>query len=397
MTDERAERLAERVAPLRVRPGSRVTLAKDFDPGYTAEFIRKKDSLELLQKGVALLSEYQARLAAQDTYGVLVVLQALDAAGKDGTIRHVMSGVNPQGVSVHSFKVPSAEEINHDYLWRFARNLPGRGEIGIFNRSYYEEVLVVRVHPENLERQRLPKNVRGRDVWKRRYSDINDWERYLVDNGFKIVKLLLNLSQEEQRIRFLRRIDLPDHNWKFSAADVQERGYWNDYQKAFSEMLSATSTEWAPWYVIPADHKWFARLCAAAIIANALIEIDPHYPKVTAQARAALQDTKVALEAQAPMGAAPDPFASEAGSGAREPHDASRQAGKKAGKKARKKAAKAARKAAKADKKARRQVEQADLEARRETERESLKEDEREAASAEREAKDGGARDEAVR
>ena len=185
MADETAKRIAERILPLRVKPGAKVTLAKDFDPGYKAEFVKKKDSLELLQQGVELLTEYQARLAAQDTYGVLVVLQALDAAGKDGTIRHVMSGVNPQGVSVHSFKVPSSEELNHDYLWRYARELPGRGEIGIFNRSYYEEVLVVRVHPENLERQRLPQEARGRDVWKRRYRDINDWERYLTDNGFK--------------------------------------------------------------------------------------------------------------------------------------------------------------------------------------------------------------------
>ena len=240
MADEAAKRIAEFIEPLRVKPGSKVTLAKDFDPAFKAGFVKKKDGLELLQRGVELMAEYQERLAAQDTYGVVVVLQALDAAGKDGTIRHVMSGVNPQGVSVHSFKVPSAEEINHDYLWRYARALPGRGEIGIFNRSHYEEVLVVRVHPENLERQRLPKEARGRDVWKRRYRDINDWERHLADNGFKIVKLLLNLSQEEQRVRFLRRIDLPDHNWKFSAADARERTYWDDYQKAFSEMLSAT-------------------------------------------------------------------------------------------------------------------------------------------------------------
>jgi PPK2 family polyphosphate:nucleotide phosphotransferase len=237
------------------------------------------------------------------------VLQALDAAGKDGTIRHVMSGVNPQGVSVHSFKVPSLEELDHDYLWRYAKNLPARGEIGIFNRSYYEEVLVVRVHPENLERQRLPQAARGKDVWTRRYRDINAWERYLTDNGFVIVKLFLNLSREEQRVRFLRRIDLPDHTWKFSVADAQERRYWDDYQKAFSEMLSATSSEWAPWHVIPADHKWFARLCAAAVIANALMEIDPRFPEVTAEARKALQEAKLELEAEAPKDAAPDPFA----------------------------------------------------------------------------------------
>jgi PPK2 family polyphosphate:nucleotide phosphotransferase len=354
MADERAKRIAEHIAPLRVPPGAEVTLGKDFDPSYKADFVGKKDGAELLQQGVQLLAEYQERLAAQDTYGVLVVLQALDAAGKDGTIRHVMSGVNPQGVSVHSFKVPSSEELDHDYLWRYAKDLPSRGEIGIFNRSYYEEVLVVRVHPENLERQRLPEAARRKDVWARRYRDINDWERYLTDNGFVIVKLLLNLSREEQRIRFLRRIDLPDHNWKFSAADAHERSYWDDYQKAFSEMLSATSTDWAPWYVIPADHKWFARICASAVIANALIEIDPQYPKVTAKARKALQDTKAELEAEAPKGAAPDPFAAEKGKdqeaeGAEKAGEEGKRAGKggKKGKKARKKADKAEKKARK--------------------------------------------------
>jgi PPK2 family polyphosphate:nucleotide phosphotransferase len=315
MADERAKRIADHIAPLRVPPGAKVTLAKDFDPGYKADFVKKKDAAALLEEGVELLAEYQERLAAQDTHGVLVVLQALDAAGKDGTIRHVMSGVNPQGVSVRSFKVPSPEELDHDYLWRFAKNLPARGEIGIFNRSYYEEVLVVRVHPEILARQRLPEQARGRDVWKLRYRDINAWERYLADNGFRIVKLFLNLSKEEQRVRFLRRIDLPDHNWKFSAADVHERSYWDDYQKAFSEMLSATSTEWAPWYVVPADHKWFARLCAAAILVDTLIEIDPRFPKVTPEARKALEETKVELEREAPEGAALDPFAAETSAG----------------------------------------------------------------------------------
>ncbi|HEY5168210.1 MAG TPA: polyphosphate kinase 2 family protein, partial [Thermoleophilia bacterium] len=277
MADLRPKRIAEFIEPLRVTPGRRVTLEKHFDPGYKAGFLDKEQGEELLAHGIDLLSEYQERLAAQATHGVVVVLQALDAAGKDGTIRHVMSGVNPQGVSVHSFKAPSTLELDHDYLWRFACNLPRRGEIGIFNRSYYEEVLVVRVHPEILQGQRLPRQARGRDVWKKRYRDINDWERYLTDNGFTVVKLLLNLSKEEQRTRFLRRVDLPDHNWKFSAADVKERAYWDAYQKAFSEMLSNTSTEWAPWYVIPADHKWFARICASAVIANALIKIDPRF------------------------------------------------------------------------------------------------------------------------
>ena len=268
-----------------MKPGSKVRLPDDFDPRYKGGVTKKKEGVALLADGVQMLSEYQARLAAQDTWGLLVVLQAMDAAGKDGTIRHVMSGVNPQGVAVHSFKVPSAEELDHDYLWRYARRLPARGQIGIFNRSHYEEVLVVRVHPENLGRQKLPDEAKKGDVWERRYRDINDWERYLSGNGFRIVKLFLNLSKEEQRRRFLRRIDLPEHNWKFSTADVRERGRWDDYQKAISQMLSHTSTEWAPWYVIPADRKWFARIAAAAVIAHALMEIDPRFPAVDDERR----------------------------------------------------------------------------------------------------------------
>ena len=311
MADKWAKRIAELIKPLRVKPGSKVNLAKDFDPGYKAGFLKKRDGKKLLSAGIALLADYQARLAAQDTYGVLVCLQALDAGGKDGTIRHVMSGVNPQGVQVSGFKVPSAEELDHDFLWRYARRLPARGEIGIFNRSHYEEVLVVRVHPENLDRQRLPEAAQGQGVWDRRYREINDWERYLTDNGFKVVKLFLNLSKEEQRARFLRRIDLLEKNWKFSAADVRERQRWDDYQKAFSEMLSATSTPWAPWYVIPADRKWFARICAAAVLAHTLIEIDPGYPAVTADRRQELLAVRRELEAEAPKGAPADPFAAK--------------------------------------------------------------------------------------
>jgi PPK2 family polyphosphate:nucleotide phosphotransferase len=220
-----------------------------------------------------------------------------------------MSGVNPQGVSVHSFKVPSPEELDHDFLWRYAQRLPRRGEIGIFNRSHYEEVLVVRVHPEDLEREKLPRAAKKGEVWQRRYREINDWERYLTDNGIRVVKLFLNLSKEEQRIRFLRRLDLPDHNWKFSPADVRERERWDDYQTAFSEMLSHTSTPWAPWYVIPADRKWFGRIAVGAVLVHALMEIDPRFPNVGAEQREALGRVKEALEAQAPEGAAPDPFA----------------------------------------------------------------------------------------
>ena len=300
MADIRAKQIAELTAPFRVAPGSRVVLSRDFDPSFKAGIGKKKQGEALLKQGVEMLAEYQDRLAAQDTYGVLVVLQALDAAGKDGTISHVMSGVNPQGVSVHGFKVPSAEELDHDYLWRYAQRLPARGEIGIFNRSHYEEVLVVRVHPEILERQKLPPSTRGEGIWKRRYREINDWERYLVDNGFRIVKLFLNLSKEEQRQRFLARIDEPEKNWKFSPADAREREHWDEYQVAYSEMLSHTSTDWAPWHVIPADHKWFARIAASAIIADALMAIDPQYPTVSDETRTELLATKAVLEGEAP-------------------------------------------------------------------------------------------------
>jgi PPK2 family polyphosphate:nucleotide phosphotransferase len=301
-----SKRIAEFIAPLRVKPGSRVRLPDDFDPRYSAGFSKGPLAKDVLAEGVQLLAEYQSRLAAQDTHALLVILQAMDAAGKDGTIRHVMSGVNPQGVEVHSFKVPSIEELDHDYLWRYARSLPRRGHIGIFNRSYYEEVLVVRVHPSLLDAQRLPRRAR-KGIWTRRYREINDWERYLSDQGYRIVKLFLNVSKEEQRERFLARIDEAEKNWKFSAADVRERTYWDDYQSAFADVLSETSTDWAPWYVIPADRKWFARIAASGVIANALIEIDPRYPTVSAEARADLLAARDELMEEAPPGVAPDP------------------------------------------------------------------------------------------
>jgi PPK2 family polyphosphate:nucleotide phosphotransferase len=307
LTRKRHERLEEFISPFRVSPGRKVTLPRDFDPSFKGGVGGKEEGSELLREGVELLSTYQSRLAAQDTWGVLVVLQALDTAGKDGTIRHVMGGVNPQGVAVHSFTVPSAEELDHDYLWRYSQHLPARGEIGIFNRSHYEEVLVVRVHPEHLDRQRLPAEARAGDIWERRYREINDWERYLTDNGIRIVKLFLNLSKEEQRARLLRRIDLPDHNWKFSAADIQERKCWDRYQEAISDALTHTSTAWAPWYVIPADRKWFARIATASVLVNTLIEIDPRYPQIDAEQHGALQAAKQQLEAEAPEGAPADP------------------------------------------------------------------------------------------
>ena len=307
LSNARKRVLAKFVEELVVPPGKAVRLSRDCDPAATAGARDKQQGQELLEEGVELLSDYQARLAAQGTWGVLVVLQALDTAGKDGAIRHVMSGVNPQGVSVHSFKVPSSEELAHDYLWRYASRLPARGQIGIFNRSHYEEVLAVRVHREYLDRQKLPEAAKRRGVWKRRFREINDWERYLTDTGLRIVKLFLNVSKEEQRKRLLRRIDLPSHNWKFSHADVAEREFWDDYQRAISETLSHTSTEWAPWYVIPADHKWYARIATASVLVNTLVELDPRYPHVGHEQRAELAAAKQALEAQAPPGAAADP------------------------------------------------------------------------------------------
>ena len=298
MADDRAQQIRRLIEPLRVKPGRTVTLPADFDPGYSADFVAKEDAEELLAEGVQLLAEYQRRLAAQDIHGLLVIFQAMDAAGKDGTIRHVLSGVNPQGVEVTSFKVPSALEMDHDYLWRAALRLPARGMIGIFNRSYYEEVLVVRVHPGILADQRLPAKAKGKGVWDRRFREINDWERYLVDNGFRIVKMFLNVSKDEQKKRFLDRIEEPEANWKFAAGDVRERASWDAYQEAYADMLSNTSTDHAPWYVIPADRKWFMRVAASAVILNALMDIDPQYPVVSDEARAEMLRAKDELLAE---------------------------------------------------------------------------------------------------
>jgi PPK2 family polyphosphate:nucleotide phosphotransferase len=274
--DKRLDFMTDLIKPLRVAPGTAVELSRDYDPGYTGGVTRPQ-AAGLLADSVDLLAAYQDRLAAQDTFGVLLVLQGIDAAGKDGTIKHVMSGVNPQAVEVHAFKQPSAEELNHDFLWRHQCALPGRGRIGIFNRSHYEEVLVVRVHRNLLAAERMPAAADD-GIWLRRYREINDWERYLVDNGIHVVKVMLNLSKREQAKRFLKRIDHPEKNWKFSASDARERQFWDDYQRAFEDMLSQTSTKWAPWYVVPADHKWFSRLATAAVLVTALGGIDPQYP-----------------------------------------------------------------------------------------------------------------------
>jgi PPK2 family polyphosphate:nucleotide phosphotransferase len=273
------------VDPLRVPTTGHVNLPRDYDPDDTGGILSKTEATAHLGDGVALLIDYQDRLSAQDIYGVLLVLQGLDASGKDSTIKHVMSGVNPQGVTVRSFKEPSVDELNRDFLWRYQREVPERGRIGIYNRSHYEEVLVVRVHPELLVAEKLPPKTREGDVWKRRYGQINDWERHLVDNGIRVVKVFLNLSKKEQAKRFLRRIDDPSKNWKYSPSDIHERRYWDDYQKAFQDMLNQTSTEWAPWYVVPADHKWFSRLATAAVLVSVLAEIDPQYPQVPLEVR----------------------------------------------------------------------------------------------------------------
>jgi PPK2 family polyphosphate:nucleotide phosphotransferase len=297
--DKRLRFMTDLIAPLRVPPGSEVKLNRDHDPGYTGQVTRPQ-AAALLAEGVELLADYQDRLAAQDTFGVLLVLQGIDAAGKDGTIKHVMSGVNPQAVEVRAFKQPSAEELSHDFLWRYQRALPARGWIGIFNRSHYEEVLVVRVHPALLAAERMPAAAgSGSAVWTRRYREINDWERYLVDNGIHVVKVMLNLSKREQAKRFLKRIDHPEKNFKFSPADVRERGYWDDYQRAFEEMLSHTSTEWAPWYVVPADHKWFTRLATAAVLVTALDAINPRFPAADPAVRDEMAQVRAELAAEA--------------------------------------------------------------------------------------------------
>jgi PPK2 family polyphosphate:nucleotide phosphotransferase len=311
MSKARRQRIISVGEPLRVAPGATVNLGEGFDPGDTSGVRGKKQGKKLLSTAVKVISDYQQRLAAQERDGVLVVIQALDAGGKDGTIRHMLSGVNPAGVAVHSFKEPTEEELAHQYLWRYAKHLPAPGQIAVFNRSHYEEVLVVRVHPELLEAEGDQAGSRGESVWRARFDEINEWEHGIVDQGVRIVKLLLNISNEEQRVRFLRRCDLPEKHWKFSASDIQEREHWDEYQHVFSEMLSQTSTEWAPWYVIPADHKWFARLAAASVLVETLTQIDPQIPKVDSEAREALAAARAELEAQAPDDEPADPVAED--------------------------------------------------------------------------------------
>ena len=280
-----------------VPPGKHIRL-KDYDPGFTGHFESEDDASAKLRADVAKLSDYQDLLYAQNTYALLLIFQGMDTAGKDGVVRHVMSGVNPQGTQVHSFKAPSAEELDHDFLWRTTKALPERGRIGIFNRSYYEEVLVVRVHPEILEAQRLPPEVDRKRIWKHRFDDINNFEKYLARNGIVVLKFFLHLSKEEQRRRLLARIDTPEKNWKFSVGDVKERGYWDDYMSAYEDALNQTSTEWAPWYVVPADHKWFTRTAVADVILSKLKSLRLSHPQISDSDRKQLKQAKKLLEAE---------------------------------------------------------------------------------------------------
>jgi PPK2 family polyphosphate:nucleotide phosphotransferase len=263
----------------------------------------KDMAAETLQEEIELLSEMQDKLYAQDRWGLLLIFQAMDAAGKDGTIKHVMSGINPQGCQVYSFKTPSSEDLDHDFLWRTSRCLPERGRIGIFNRSYYEEVLAVRVHPEFLEKQRLPARLLTNQIWKERFEDISAFERYATRNGIAIVKFFLNVSREEQKKRFLERLDNPDKNWKFSMADARERERWGDYMAAYEEMIRHTASPHAPWYVVPADKKWFTRLVVAAAILEALDDMNLAYPKVDDEKRKELEAARSMLEGKRPAGA----------------------------------------------------------------------------------------------
>jgi PPK2 family polyphosphate:nucleotide phosphotransferase len=282
----------------RIANGKKFRL-KDVNPGDTAGLKEpKQEASTLLEQGVKHLSDLQDKFYAQDRWALLLIFQAMDAAGKDGTIKHVMSGLNPQGVQVYSFKAPSAEELDHDYLWRCLRCLPERGRIGIFNRSYYEETLVVRVHPNILKTEKVPQALITKKVWKERFEDISNVERYLTRNGIAICKFFLHVSKEEQQRRFLDRLNNPEKNWKFSSADVRERESWDDYQEAYEDMIQHTATDYAPWYVVPADHKWFTRLVVAAAVTSILKHLHPSYPEVPEEEKVNLAKAKKQLLAE---------------------------------------------------------------------------------------------------
>ena len=283
--------------PYRITEGERFRL-KDFDPSDTGKLHSKEAATEMLDDGVKLLSRMQEKLYAQDRWSLLIVMQAMDAAGKDGAIKHVMSGVNPQGCDVHSFKAPSPEELDHDYLWRAHKAVPERGKIGIFNRSYYEEVLVVRVHEHLLAAQRIPESLITKNIWEERFEDIRRFERYLARNGVVVVKFFLHLSQKEQKKRFLERLDDSKKNWKFSMADVKERGFWKDYQAAYDDMIRNTATRHAPWYVVPADNKWYTRLVVASAIIDTLDGLNLRFPDADAKMKNELQKVRAGLLAE---------------------------------------------------------------------------------------------------
>ena len=293
------KRIRKFISPYRVTNGKGFRL-KDFDPRDTAHMDSedKPESKELLARGIDWLTEQQDMLYSQDQWAVLLVFQAMDAAGKDGTIKHVTSGINPQGCQVTSFKQPSSEELDHDYLWRYMRNVPARGQIGIFNRSYYEELLVVKVHEELLARQKLPPSLMTKNIWKDRYEDIRNYEQYLGRNGVVVVKFFLHVSKAEQKRRFMDRLNQPEKNWKFSAADVAERGHWSKYQRAYEDAIRHTASKSAPWYVVPADNKWFTRLLVAAAVVDAIADLKLHYPVVAPDKRKALEAARRSLEAE---------------------------------------------------------------------------------------------------
>jgi len=293
------ERIEKFIAPYRVTKGKDFAL-KDCDPGDTGGLnsADKAEAKEMLAEGVEWLAEQQDMLYAQDHWAVLLVFQAMDAAGKDGTIKHVTSGINPQGCDVTSFKQPSVEELDHDYLWRYMKRVPARGQIGIFNRSYYEEVLVVKVHQELLTRQKLHPSLVTKNIWAERYEDIGNFEQYLTRNGVRVLKFFLHVSKDEQKRRFMGRLDEPEKNWKFSAADVAERQHWSEYQAAYEEAIQNTSSVEAPWYVVPADNKWFTRLVVAGAVVEAMAGLQLHYPQIDAAKQAELAAARTQLDAE---------------------------------------------------------------------------------------------------
>jgi PPK2 family polyphosphate:nucleotide phosphotransferase len=281
--------------PYRVNHGKKFRL-KDFDPASTAHVHSKQHAQELLDRGIAEMRDLQVKLYAQDRWALLIILQGMDAAGKDGLIKHVMSGVNPQGCQVYSFKQPSVEELNHDFMWRSNQRLPERGHIGIFNRSYYEELLVVRVHPDILKNERVPEELITKNIWQERFEDIRNIEHYLARNGTVVRKFFLNMSKKEQKKQFLERLETPEKNWKFSAADLRERQFWDKYMDAYQQMIGETSSKHAPWYVVPADNKWYTRLVVAAAIVDALGQLKLAYPKVSAEQRKHLAAARKEME-----------------------------------------------------------------------------------------------------